>query len=79
MATAEVHDAHRHLGLLPAHPSYGGPAINADLGARAGLEQLLDDLDAEAMALLRRRRPDVRLVLAGGDTLFDYRTTARSA
>ncbi|MDT7656807.1 MAG: hypothetical protein QOF38_1522 [Pseudonocardiales bacterium] len=27
----------------------------------------------EAMALLRSRAPDVALVLAGGDTLFDYR------
>ncbi len=27
----------------------------------------------EAMALLRERRPDVALVVAGGETLFDYR------
>jgi predicted TIM-barrel fold metal-dependent hydrolase len=40
-------DAHRHLGVLPAHPFYGGPPIRADLGARATVDELIADLDAE--------------------------------
>jgi predicted TIM-barrel fold metal-dependent hydrolase len=40
-------DAHRHLGVLPAYPFYGGPPVRADIGARATVRQLLADLDAE--------------------------------
>ncbi len=32
---ARVHDAHRHLGVLPAYPFYGGPPVNPDTTARA--------------------------------------------
>jgi predicted TIM-barrel fold metal-dependent hydrolase len=42
-----VFDAHRHLGVLPAYPFYGGPPVNPDLGARATIKQLIADLDAE--------------------------------
>jgi predicted TIM-barrel fold metal-dependent hydrolase len=42
-----VHDAHRHLGVLPAYPFYGGPAVSPDLGARATIAELVADLDAE--------------------------------
>jgi len=39
-----------------------------------GIEPRKGSLDLlEAYALLRARRPDVRLVIAGGETLFDYR------
>jgi len=39
-----------------------------------GIEPRKGSLDLlEAYALLRTRRPDVRLVIAGGETLFDYR------
>jgi predicted TIM-barrel fold metal-dependent hydrolase len=46
-APGRVHDAHRHLGVLPAHPFYGGPAINPDTTARATIAELIADLDAE--------------------------------
>ena len=42
-----VHDAHRHLGVLPAHPFYGGPPVNPDTTARATIAELLADLDRE--------------------------------
>ncbi|MGW0581895.1 hypothetical protein ACWD25_39515 [Streptomyces sp. NPDC002920] len=42
-----VHDAHRHIGVLPAYPFYGGPPVNPDTTARATVEQLIADLDAE--------------------------------
>lgn len=40
-------DAHRHLGVMPAFPFYGGPPVNPDIKARATVDQLLADLDAE--------------------------------
>jgi predicted TIM-barrel fold metal-dependent hydrolase len=42
-----VHDAHRHLGVLPAHPFYGGPPVHPDTTARATIDELLADLDRE--------------------------------
>jgi predicted TIM-barrel fold metal-dependent hydrolase len=44
-----ISDAHRHLGVLPAHPFYGGPPVNPDLGARATVAELIADLDAEGV------------------------------
>ncbi|OLR95513.1 amidohydrolase [Actinokineospora bangkokensis] len=49
MTSRWVADAHRHLGVLPAYPFYGGPPINADLGARATVDELIADLDAEGV------------------------------
>ena len=40
-------DGHRHLGVLPAYPFYGGPPVNPDVSARATLDELITDLDAE--------------------------------
>lgn len=40
-------DAHRHLGVLPAFPFYGGPPVRPDVGARATIAELVADLDAE--------------------------------
>ena len=40
-------DAHRHLGVLPAYPFYGGPPVNADVTARATIDDLIKDLDRE--------------------------------
>jgi predicted TIM-barrel fold metal-dependent hydrolase len=42
-----VFDAHRHIGVLPAFPFYGGPPVNPDVTARATVKQLIADLDAE--------------------------------
>ena len=47
MMTRQIFDAHRHLGVLPAYPFYGGPPVNPDITARATVEQLVADLDAE--------------------------------
>ncbi|WP_435742047.1 amidohydrolase family protein [Nocardioides sp. SYSU DS0663] len=43
------HDAHRHIGVLPAYPFYGGPPISPDTTARATVAELLRDLDAEGV------------------------------
>jgi len=40
-------DAHRHFGVLPAFPFYGGPPVNPDVNARATVAEVLADLDAE--------------------------------
>ena len=47
MAGGRVCDAHRHLGVLPAFPFYGGPAVNPDTTARATIAGLIADLDSE--------------------------------
>jgi uncharacterized protein len=47
MASTVTNDAHRHIGVLPAWPFYGGPAIRADLTARATVDELVADMDAE--------------------------------
>lgn len=47
MTADHRHDAHRHLGVLPAHPFYGGPPVRADITARATVAELFADLDAE--------------------------------
>ena len=40
-------DAHRHLGVLPAYPFYGGPPVRPDVKARATISALLADMDEE--------------------------------
>jgi predicted TIM-barrel fold metal-dependent hydrolase len=42
-----LNDAHRHLGVLPAYPFYGGPPVNPDVTARATIDELIADLDRE--------------------------------
>jgi uncharacterized protein len=51
MGTIAVHDAHRHIGVLPAYPFYGGPPVNPDVTARETVAQLRADLDAEGTEL----------------------------
>ena len=40
-------DAHRHLGVMPAFPFYGGPPVRPDTTARATIAELISDLDTE--------------------------------
>jgi uncharacterized protein len=47
--TKPLRDAHRHIGRLPAFPFYGGPAIHADVTARATVAELIADLDADGI------------------------------
>lgn len=47
MATSLVHDAHRHIGVMPAYPFYGGPPVQPDIAARATVKELITDLDRE--------------------------------
>lgn len=47
MPDRTVHDAHRHVGVMPAYPFYGGPAVRPDVTARATIDELISDLDAE--------------------------------
>jgi predicted TIM-barrel fold metal-dependent hydrolase len=42
-----LYDAHRHLGVLPAYPFYGGPPVKPDTTARATIDELIADMDAE--------------------------------
>jgi uncharacterized protein len=46
-AARGVRDAHRHLGVLPAYPFYGGPPVRPDIKARATIDDLIKDMDAE--------------------------------
>lgn len=47
MADRGIYDAHRHLGVMPAYPFYGGPAVRPDVSARATIDELISDLDEE--------------------------------
>jgi predicted TIM-barrel fold metal-dependent hydrolase len=51
MGTIAVHDAHRHIGVLPAYPFYDGPPVNPDITARETVAELRADLDAEGTEL----------------------------
>jgi uncharacterized protein len=46
-ARAGLADAHRHLGVMPAYPFYGGPPIKPDITARATIAELIADLNDE--------------------------------
>ncbi|MGI5133003.1 amidohydrolase family protein [Pseudonocardia sp. CA-107938] len=72
---ARVHDAHRHLGVLPAHPFYGGPPVNPDTTARATIDELLADLDREgterALVLPNYGVPDPSTSFALNDLVIE--------
>lgn len=47
MATQHLYDAHRHIGVMPAFPFYGGPPVHPDISARETVAQVIADLDRE--------------------------------
>jgi uncharacterized protein len=47
MSRELVSDAHRHLGVMPAYPFYGGPPVRPDTRARGTVAELIADMDAE--------------------------------
>lgn len=49
MPQPKIQDSHRHIGILPSYPFYGGPAISADLSARETVAELIADLDADGI------------------------------
>ena len=59
----QLADGHRHLGVLPPFGFYGGSPINPDVSARATIDELIADLDAEgterALILPNYGVPDV--------------------
>jgi predicted TIM-barrel fold metal-dependent hydrolase len=72
---AATADAHRHIGLLPAWPFYGGPAVNPDIDARASVDELLADLDREgterALVLPNYGVPDVAVTFALNELVLE--------
>jgi uncharacterized protein len=73
--STQVCDAHRHLGVLPAYPFYGGPPVNPDITARATIEELIKDLDAEgterALVIPNYGVPDVSVSFAFNDLVVE--------
>ncbi len=47
MVAQRIYDAHRHIGVMPAYPFYGGPPVHPDISARATVAELIADLDRE--------------------------------
>jgi predicted TIM-barrel fold metal-dependent hydrolase len=73
--STQLCDAHRHLGVLPAYPFYGGPAVNPDITARATIDDLIKDLDAEgtdrALVIPNYGVPDVAVSFAFNDLVVE--------
>ncbi|MCM3886061.1 amidohydrolase family protein [Frankia sp. R82] len=75
MFSTGLADAHRHLGVLPAFPFYGGPAVHPDISARATIDELIADLDREgtarALVIPNYGVPDVTHTFALNDLVLD--------
>lgn len=73
--TTHLTDAHRHLGVLPAFPFYGGPAVNPDVNARAQISDLIADLDREgterALVIPNYGVPDIAVTFALNDLVVE--------
>jgi predicted TIM-barrel fold metal-dependent hydrolase len=78
MARSVLHDAHRHLGVLPAYPFYGGPPVRPDIRARATIAELIADLDAEgtehALVLPNYGVPDPAVAFAFNELCVEATT-----
>jgi predicted TIM-barrel fold metal-dependent hydrolase len=70
-----ITDAHRHLGVLPAYPFYGGPPVRPDVTARASVAALLSDMDAEgterALVLPNYGVPDPAIAFDFNDLVLE--------
>jgi uncharacterized protein len=68
-------DAHRHLGVLPAYPFYGGPAVNPDVSARGTVAQLIKDMDTErtgrALVIPNYGVPDPDIAFSFNDLVLE--------
>jgi predicted TIM-barrel fold metal-dependent hydrolase len=68
-------DAHRHLGVLPAYPFYGGPAVNPDVDARGTVAQLIKDMDTErtgrALVIPNYGVPDPDIAFSFNDLVLE--------
>jgi predicted TIM-barrel fold metal-dependent hydrolase len=68
-------DAHRHLGVLPAYPFYGGPPVSPDVTARATIGELMTDLNREgterALILPNYGVPDAAAAFAFNDLVVE--------
>ena len=75
MSGSQLADAHRHLGVLPAWPFYGGPPVNPDISARATIDELIADLDREgterALVIPNYGVPQVEASFALNDLVLD--------
>ncbi|MET0414392.1 MAG: amidohydrolase family protein [Actinoplanes sp.] len=70
-----MNDAHRHLGVLPAYPFYGGPPVQPDVTARGTIAELLKDLDREgterALVLPNYGVPDPEVAFGFNDLVVE--------
>ncbi|MEJ5913628.1 amidohydrolase family protein [Pseudokineococcus sp. 1T1Z-3] len=75
MRAPTVSDAHRHLGVLPAHPFYGGPPVSPDTAAVPDAASLLAAMDDEradrAVVLPNYGVPDVSASFALNDVVLE--------
>jgi uncharacterized protein len=73
-------DAHRHLGVLPAYPFYGGPPVRPDIRARATISELLADMDAEgterALVIPNYGVPDPAIAFSFNELCVEAATTS---
>jgi predicted TIM-barrel fold metal-dependent hydrolase len=71
-------DAHRHLGVMPAYPFYGGPPVRPDVRARATIAELLKDMDAEgterALVMPNYGVPDPALAFSFNELVLEAAT-----
>jgi predicted TIM-barrel fold metal-dependent hydrolase len=75
MPSTPIWDAHRHLGVLPAHPFYGGPPVTPATAAPGTVDELLKTLDAEgterALVLPNYGVPDPDVAFGFNELVLD--------